>query len=150
VSADVPSLSGSSGSADFRCDPLPLVSLTGRIEPSDLLAGKQYDGWIRLLGRWTERDVMFFDIPLGIVTPDSGGVFSMQFTDFSSDPLASLTGQTGVAINLVAKASDGRDYRDLASLRPERDGDDRLLGMPALRVMPNYGGEVTFTALPNQ
>jgi hypothetical protein len=77
VNVDVPSLAGSSGSADFHCDALPLVSLTGRIERSGLPAGKQYDVWIRLLGRWTERDVMFFDIPLGIVTPDSGGVFSM-------------------------------------------------------------------------
>lgn len=85
---DIPDLAASLRSAEYDCVQLPLMNFAGRVEPSDLLAGKKYRVRISMLG-----------LTIAVTDLDSDGVFHAQITDYSSDPVCSPTGPyRGVAL----------------------------------------------------
>jgi hypothetical protein len=127
---DIPDIAASLRSAEYDCVQLPLMNFTGRVEPSEALAGKKYRVRITLL-----------EMTIARAEVDSDGVFHAQITDYSSDPhagalkfYADLTGA-----DLVPGAKSGG-----AMLEPINSAAIQHI---ALRPMADYGGEVVFHAV---
>ncbi len=79
----VPSLIESSRSADYQCQLATPVEFTGRISPSDLLVGHDYEVQIAFTG-WVGGPnsnavtALMYTFSLSTVTPDANGVFHAQ------------------------------------------------------------------------
>jgi hypothetical protein len=129
---DIPDLAASSRSAEYDCVQLPLINFTGRVEPSEFMAGKKYRVRIEV-----------FNLTIARADLDSDGIFHAQITDYSSDPVCIPEGQCfGAALTF---------YADVIGVNP---GDAKLepIGSAAiqgggLRPMTDYGGEVVFRAI---
>ncbi len=126
---DIPDLAASSRSVDYECVQLPLMSFTGRVELSDLLAGKKYRVRISLLGP-----------TIAIADLDSDGVFHAQITDYSSDPVCTPIAPYGGAVLSFYAEPTGANLIG-AQLKPVSSATNKY---GDLRPMPDYGGEVVF------
>jgi hypothetical protein len=121
---DVPDLAVSLQSAEYDCVQLPLMNFTGRVEPSELLAGKKYRVRISMLNS-----------TIAVADLDSDGVFHVQITDYSSDRNSSA---------LIFHADPTGANLTGARLEPINSTAIQHLG---LRPMADYGGEVVFRAI---
>jgi hypothetical protein len=121
---EIPDIAASLRSAEYDCVQLPLMNFTGRVDPSELMAGKKYRVRITL-----------FSLTIAVADLDSDGAFHAQITDYSSDPHAG-------AFMFYADAIGGNPGG--AMLEPINSAAIQHIG---LRPMADYGGEVVFHAV---
>ncbi len=121
---DIPDLAASLRSVEYDCVQLPLMNFTGRVEPSQLLAGKKYR--VRITA---------YSMTIAVTDLDSDGVFHAEITDYSSDP-------HGGALMFYADAIGGNPGG--AMLNPISSAAIQNIG---LRPMADYGGAVVFHAV---
>jgi hypothetical protein len=121
---EIPDIAASSRSAEYDCVQLPYMNFTGRVDPSELMAGKKY-----------RVRITMYSLTIATVDLGSDGVFHAQITDYSSDP-------HGGALMFYADAIGGNPGG--AMLDPINSA--AIQGI-ALRPMADYGGEVVFHAV---
>jgi hypothetical protein len=126
---DIPDLTVSSRGVDYECVQLPLMNFTGRVEPSDLMAGKKYRVKIGMLGP-----------TIAVVDLDGDGVFHAQITDYSSDPVCRRGAPNGDAVLTFYLQPTGANLTGLP-LSPVSSATNKY---GELLPMADYGGEVVF------
>jgi hypothetical protein len=132
----------------FECTILPMVTLTGRIHPVDLIQGKLSEVSIWYLAEWKctffgWADCMVPQFEVATVKPDANGFFEVELPDFSSDPIAGdakrwggFTGEFRVVLR------ETKTWNPIASLQAELK-DLRTPG-GRLKIMPAYPSDVVF------
>jgi hypothetical protein len=137
---DISELASSSRSADFECVKLPMMEVTGRIEPSDQLLDGAYRVRIMMSGVGPS---IFFEV--GFANVESNGMFHAQITDYSGDPACGPNRRNDGGVlrfSVLPAKPGGKGFRlDAENSAADENG--------YLRPMPNYGGEVLFRVHAN-
>jgi hypothetical protein len=137
---DIPNLAASPRSADYECVKLPMIEFTGRIDPPDQFAGRDYRVRIMMSGVGPS---IFFEV--GIANVESDGVFHAQITDYSNDPACGPNAPKGGGV-LRFSVIPAKPGAKGARLDAENSAADEN---GYLRPIPDYRGEVVFRVHAN-
>ncbi len=135
---------------DFKCQPIPRVTLSGQIVPNELVRDRNTELVVNYMAFWAHE---FFGITDGIVTefrlatvsPDENGMFQVNLPDLSADgPTSSRENAT---LHLVLR--DAKTWNHIASsLEPDlldfRSIDHGLI------IRPSYPSHLNFSPAPHQ
>jgi hypothetical protein len=139
----------------FGCTILPMVTLTGRIHPVDLIQGKPSEVSIWYLADWECKffglaDCMVPQFEVAIVKPDANGFFEVELPDFSSDSIAGDTKRwEGFAGEFLLVLRETKTWNPIASLQAELS-DFRTPG-GRLKIMAAYPSDLIFIGeIPDQ
>jgi len=132
----------------FECTTAPVVTLTGHIQPADLIRGKPSEVVIWYLAEWECKffgwaDCMVPQFEVATAQPDANGFFEVELPDFSSDSIAgdgkrwgAFTGEFRVVLR------ETRTWNPIASLQTEL-GELRTPGW-GLKIMSTYPSDLVF------
>jgi hypothetical protein len=139
----------------FECTILPMVTLTGRIHPVDLIQGKPSEVSIWYLADWECKffglaDCMVPQFEVATVKPDANGFFEVELPDFSSDPIAGDKHRWGgFAGEFRLVLRETKTWNPIASLQVELS-DLRTPG-GGLKIMAAYPSDLVFIGeIPDQ
>lgn len=141
LTADMPT------AQQLDCRPLRSVTLSGRIIPTNVLAGNAAKVEASYLAAWSHElfgiaDGRVAEFRVATAAPSEDGTFELSLPDFAEDAVSTCWKLKAEWRFLLREAGTGNI---LATLEPVESGSNRI----GLEVRPSYPEVVTFAAEPN-
>ena len=140
---------GSHVKQEFICQPLPRVTLSGQIIPSEMVRNPNTELTVSYMAYWEHEffgiwDGFVLEFQLATVRPQADGNFQVTLPDFSDDTRGSSSFPQGASLRLMLRDSETLNH---ISWQLEPEGADLTSEDGHLRIRPFYPSGLKFTDL---